>query len=82
MPRIDYDKITDLAAYRDKAFSALRLIPDYAFRRGLAQMEADLARSPIPAVSRYLLIWADKGEDLRPRSFPFPNLLLNSAQEE
>ena len=44
-------------AYRDKAFSSLHLIPEQAFRRGLAQLEADLQRGAIPCVSRYVLLW-------------------------
>jgi ubiquinone/menaquinone biosynthesis C-methylase UbiE len=49
--------IQDIQAYRDKAFSSLYLIPQEAFERGIQRMEADLRRKPIPAISRYLLLW-------------------------
>jgi len=52
--------LTDLTPYREKVFSALRLIPGRAFQNGLARMAADLAQGPIPAVSRYLLLWGRK----------------------
>jgi SAM-dependent methyltransferase len=52
--------ITDIQAYRDKAFSALQLIPETAFRRGIVQMERDLLISPIPCKSRYTLLWGTK----------------------
>ncbi len=52
-----YD-LVDAQAYRDKAFSSLHLIDEAAFARGLARLEADLARGPVPCVSRYTLVWA------------------------
>jgi SAM-dependent methyltransferase len=52
--------LQDMQPYRDRAFSSLHLISDDAFRRGLARMEADLARGAIPCVSRYLLLWGAK----------------------
>jgi len=56
--------LTDIQAYRDKAFSALHLISEEAFQRGLARMERDLqgdyCRTPIPCVSRYSLLWGTK----------------------
>jgi ubiquinone/menaquinone biosynthesis C-methylase UbiE len=52
----DYD-LDDIEAYRDRAFSSLHLIEDDAFRRGIARLEADLARGPIPCVSLYTIIW-------------------------
>ncbi|MFQ5611741.1 MAG: class I SAM-dependent methyltransferase [Anaerolineae bacterium] len=52
--------LTDIQPYRDRAFSALHVIPAEAFRRGLDRMERDLQSGPIPAVSRYLLLWAAK----------------------
>ena len=39
------------------AFSSLLLIDEDAFARGMARLEADLARGPIPCVSPYTLIW-------------------------
>jgi len=53
-------QLTDIQAYRDKAFSCLRLIPEEAFRTGIAQMEQALRSGPIPCVSRYLLLWGAK----------------------
>lgn len=52
--------LTDIQAYRDKTFSTLHLIPEQAFRRGIAQMEHDLSRGPIPCVSRYTMVWGKK----------------------
>lgn len=50
-------ELTDSGPYRDKAFSVLHLIPQDAFQRGLARMEADLPVGPIPWVPRYVLLW-------------------------
>jgi hypothetical protein len=52
--------LSDIQAYRDKAFSSLHLISDRAFRAGIARMEGDLRDGPIPCVSRYLLLWGRK----------------------
>lgn len=52
--------LTDIQAYREKAFSALHLIPEDAFRRGIEQMEQDLSRGPIPCVSRYTMVRGKK----------------------
>lgn len=54
-------QLTNAQAYRDKAFSALHLIPDEVFRQGLTRMEQDLRAGPIPCVSRYLMLWGTKG---------------------
>jgi ubiquinone/menaquinone biosynthesis C-methylase UbiE len=48
--------LTDIQAYRDKAFSALHLISKEAFQRGLARMERALQKGPIPCISRYTLV--------------------------
>lgn len=53
-------EITDLGPFRERAFSALRLITPQALERGLKRMEADLARGPIRSVSRYLMLWAKR----------------------
>ena len=53
-------QLTDIQAYRDKAFSCLHLIPEEAFWRGIHCMERDLRREPIRCVSRYLLLWGTK----------------------
>jgi ubiquinone/menaquinone biosynthesis C-methylase UbiE len=48
------------APYREKVFSGLRLISEAAFQRGLRRLEEDLAKGPIPCVSRYTLVWGTK----------------------
>ena len=48
------------APYREKVFSGLRLISEEAFQRGLRRLEEDLAKAPIPCVSRYTLVWGTK----------------------
>jgi hypothetical protein len=53
-------ELTDLQAYRDKAYSSLLLIDDEAFLRGLRRLEDDRARGPIPCVSLYTMIWGTK----------------------
>jgi ubiquinone/menaquinone biosynthesis C-methylase UbiE len=52
--------LTDIQAYRDKAFSSLLFIPEAAFQRGIKRMEQDLRAGPIQCVSRYLLLWGIK----------------------
>jgi SAM-dependent methyltransferase len=52
--------ITNIQAYRDKAFSSLHIIPQEAFERGIRRMEADLLAGPIQVISRYLLLWGVK----------------------
>jgi SAM-dependent methyltransferase len=53
-------ELADIQAYRDKAYSALHVIPEDAFQRGIARMEHDLRAGPIPCVSRYTLLWGAK----------------------
>jgi len=53
-------QLADIQAYRDKAFSALHLIPQAAFQRGIARMEKDLSSGPMPYVPRYTLLWGTK----------------------
>lgn len=55
--------LTDIRAYREKAFSSLHLIGEEAFQRGIARMEADLQRGPIDYVSRYVLLWGGKEQE-------------------
>jgi SAM-dependent methyltransferase len=52
--------IDDIQIYRDKAFSALHLISDEAYRRGIERMEADLRSGPITCTPRYTLLWGTK----------------------
>ena len=53
-------ELSDIRPYQDKAFSALHLIPDSAHQRGIERMAHDLRSGPIPAVSRYVLLWGTK----------------------
>ena len=53
-------QVTDVAAYRDKAFSSLHLIPTEAHRRGIERMEKDLKLGPIHGNSRNYMLWAVK----------------------
>jgi len=55
--------LTDPAMYRDRAFSALRLIDEEAFRRGLVRLEHDLRRGPIHGEVRYVLLHARRGAE-------------------
>ncbi|MCU0611909.1 MAG: class I SAM-dependent methyltransferase [Candidatus Eisenbacteria bacterium] len=57
-----------IGPYRDRVFSSLLLISEAAFLRGIARMEEDLARGPIPCVSRYALIWGRAGGPRPPSS--------------
>ncbi len=50
----------DAEPYRARTFSALHLISEEAFQRGLARMERDLARGPIVCTPRYALLWGMK----------------------
>ncbi|NLT42517.1 MAG: class I SAM-dependent methyltransferase [Anaerolineae bacterium] len=49
--------MTDIGPYRDRAYSALHLIGDEAFGRGLVRLAADLGRGPVQATSRYAMLW-------------------------
>jgi ubiquinone/menaquinone biosynthesis C-methylase UbiE len=53
-------ELTDMEPYRNKAFSSLHLIPAEAFEHGMQRMQRDLQDRPIPAVSRYVLLWGAK----------------------
>jgi ubiquinone/menaquinone biosynthesis C-methylase UbiE len=52
--------LTDIQAYRDKAFSVLHQISQAAYQRGLARLEQALRSGPIPSISRYALLWGVK----------------------
>lgn len=49
--------LSDLAPYRDRAYSSLHLITEEAFQRGLDLLEAELADGPVSALSLYTLVW-------------------------
>ncbi len=55
--------LTSLEPYRSLAFSALRLIDDDAYARGLDRLEDDLARGEVRCVARYVMLWARKPHD-------------------
>jgi len=55
-------QLTDVQAYRDKAFSVLHLIAEEAFRKGIRRMERELHSGPLECVSRYVLLWGAKKE--------------------
>jgi ubiquinone/menaquinone biosynthesis C-methylase UbiE len=57
-------EVTDSSPYAEKAFSALHLISEEAFQRGLERMERDLRGGPIRGVCRYVLLWGSKGSSL------------------
>ena len=58
----DYE-LSDIQAYRDRAFSSLHLIDDEAFRHGINRLEAEMARGPIPCISLYTVIWGTAPDD-------------------
>lgn len=53
-------QLEDVQAYRDKAFSALHMIPEEAYRKGINRMEGDLRKGNIDCNSRYLLLRGTK----------------------
>jgi ubiquinone/menaquinone biosynthesis C-methylase UbiE len=52
--------VTDIATYRDKAFSSLYLISQADFERDLRRLEEAMNAGPVQWVSRYLLLWGVK----------------------
>ena len=53
--------LTDINAFRDKAFSSLHLISKEAFQGGLKRLEQDLLKNGhILYISRYVLLWGTK----------------------
>ena len=52
--------LPDIEPYRAQVFSSLRLISQEAFARGMARLESDFHKGPIPWVSRYLMLWGAK----------------------
>lgn len=53
-------ELRDIEGYRKKVFSALLLITEEQFQRGLKRMEEDVSKGPIKGISRYLLVWGSK----------------------
>jgi len=50
-------EVHDIAVYACKGLSALQLIPEEAFARGLAALERDLAKGPVAGPIRHLFVW-------------------------
>ena len=53
--------LQDAEPYRRRAYSALQRIGEEAWKRGLAQLEADLQQAPVPCTARYTLVWGKAG---------------------
>jgi ubiquinone/menaquinone biosynthesis C-methylase UbiE len=53
-------ELTSAQPYRDKAYSALHLISEEAWRTGLKRLEEDLTQGPVRGKSRYVCIWGRK----------------------
>jgi ubiquinone/menaquinone biosynthesis C-methylase UbiE len=53
-------ELTSAQPFHDRAYSSLHLIPEQAWRAGLARLERALARGPIQGRSRYACVWARK----------------------
>lgn len=64
--------VTGIEPYRARAFSALRLIDDDAFARGLARLEGDLAYGAVRCVARYVMLWAEKPDNSYRRRYVNP----------
>jgi len=53
--------LTDIQAFRDKAFSSLHLISEEAFQKGLKRLEQDIReKGHVLCISRYVLLWGTK----------------------
>jgi hypothetical protein len=52
--------LSDAAAYRDKVFSCLQLIPEDTFKAGLRSMESDLRAGPLQCASELAFLWAQR----------------------
>lgn len=53
-------QVADARPFRERAYSSLHLISREAWWAGLARLERDLVRGPVPGVSRYLCLWGRK----------------------
>ncbi len=54
-------KLTDIQAFRDKAYSSLHLISEDAFQKGISKLDQDLRKNGyIHYISRYVLLWGHK----------------------
>jgi len=50
-------EVTDIAPYREKAFSCLHLISEEEYLSGLLHLEADLKVGPVQGVTEFILLW-------------------------
>ena len=57
---VSHGWLTDPDPFRAKVFSCLLALPEEVYQQGLARLEADLAKGPVPFTSRYLMLWAHK----------------------
>jgi ubiquinone/menaquinone biosynthesis C-methylase UbiE len=58
---VDYTYVLgDITSFRERSFSALRLISEEQFSAGLTRLERELEAGAVPARSVYTLIWATK----------------------
>ncbi|MFQ6126681.1 MAG: class I SAM-dependent methyltransferase [Candidatus Heimdallarchaeota archaeon] len=77
--------LTDIQAFRDKAFSSLHLISENAFQKGLKRLEQDLhEKGHILCISRYVLLWGTKGletQKLSERQISYNNKLRTTPRE-
>lgn len=53
-------EITGAQPFRDRAYSSLHLIPEEAWRAGLARLERDLEHGSVRGASRYVCVWGRK----------------------
>lgn len=53
-------ELTDIRAYTSKAYSALHLIDQDAFERGVSRLVQELQQGPVACQSLYTLLWAKK----------------------
>lgn len=58
--------VTSAAPYQDRAYSALHYLPQPVYERRLAELEAELAASPIDGLALYTLLWATTVGRARP----------------
>jgi SAM-dependent methyltransferase len=55
---VEFSCVTsDIGPYRDRAFSCLHLISEFAYQEGLARMEESARSRGISCLSRYVLLW-------------------------
>lgn len=67
-------QVSDIAPFRDKAFSSLHLIAEDAFARGLSRLEENLKKGPIQGERRYTIVTAHRSDEIR-----FPQFSLRAV---